>query len=58
MINTEMLQQERKNTGIGLPFFRRSVHKLGDFCYLLFFTFLGGGVEGCQRFLIRKVSVN
>lgn len=54
MINTEMLQQERKNTGIGLPFFRRSVHKLGDFCYLLFFIFLGGG----WRFLIKKVSVN
>lgn len=55
MINTEMLQQERNFYWfIGLPFFRRSVHKLGDFCYLLFFIFLGGG----WRFLIRKVSVN
>lgn len=54
MINTEMLQQERKNTGIGLPFLDVQFTNWVIFVIYYFFIFLGGG----WRFLIRKVSVN
>lgn len=45
MINTEMLQQERKNTGIGLPFLDVQFTNWVIFVIYYFFIFLGGGVE-------------